>query len=92
MDEIRNLDGILDEIGDFGQKDGRKNEILDSMFVESVLLTESCSLCKAKQTQMKQTQISVLKINAGTKLQPPSPPRPHEIVAIVPTLSPSLFS
>ena len=31
--EIRNLDGILDGIGDFGRTE---NEILDSMFVQSL--------------------------------------------------------
>jgi len=34
--EIRNLDGTLDEIGDFGRTE---NEILDSMFVQSLAMT-----------------------------------------------------
>jgi len=33
--EIRNLDGILDGIGDFGRTE---NEILDSMFVQSLII------------------------------------------------------
>ena len=36
--EIRNLDGILDGIGDFGRTE---NEILDSMFVQSLVISST---------------------------------------------------
>ena len=35
----RNLDGILDEIGDFGRTE---NEILDSVFVQSLMMLMYC--------------------------------------------------
>jgi len=34
---MRNLDKILDEIGDFGRT---KNDILDSMFVQSLTISK----------------------------------------------------
>jgi len=43
--EIRNLDGILVGIGDFGRTE---NEILDSMFVQSLMIGNEAQNWKAE--------------------------------------------